>query len=490
MNNPPMRRGDEITLELENLSGDGTAVGRAGGVVCFIEGAVPGDSIRARISRVKKSYVEGKAVEILRPSPHRVPPRCVHFGVCGGCRWQNLSYDAQLAFKRRRVADVFQRISGIPDAEVLPVLGCADPYHYRNKMDYTFSNGQWLTPEEFARPEPPRPELTLGLHLPERFDKVLSLTECHLQSASGEAILLATGEWFRGRGLDAYSTRTHRGYLRHLLVREGKRTGETMVNLVTTDDRPDVMREYTLFLLGRFPGITTVVNNITDRMSMVAQGERENVYHGPGTIRETLGGYTYRISANSFFQTNTAQAEALFDAVVRLAGFTPADVVYDLFCGTGAIAIYISAHVGEVVGIEVAESAVADARRNAADNGVTNCRFIRATLPGGLEPGSGELAGVPEPAVVVVDPPRNGLHEKLIGTITRLAPRKVVYVSCNAATQARDVKLFADAGYRPGPVQPVDMFPHTDHVETVTVLEKSGFPAGEDGRGPEGEGPG
>jgi 23S rRNA (uracil1939-C5)-methyltransferase len=247
-------------------------------------------------------------------------------------------------------------------------------------------------------------------------------------------------------------------------------TGETMVNLVTTDERPEVMRAYADFLLGRFPAITTIVNNITDRKSMVAQGDRETVWHGPGTIREMLGKYTYRISANSFFQTNTVQAAALFDAVVAMAEFTPGDVVYDLYCGTGAIAIYISGHVGQVVGIEAHESAVADAGRNAAENGVANCRFIGAGLPDGLDPGSPELAGAPAPTVVVVDPPRSGLHEKLIGKIVRLAPAKVVYVSCNAATQARDVKLFAEAGYRPGPVQPVDLFPHTDHVETVTVL--------------------
>ncbi len=272
--------------------------------------------------------------------------------------------------------------------------------------------------------------------------------------------------------MDAYSTRTHTGYLRHLVVREGKNTGETMVNIVTTDDRPEEMRAYAAFILGRFPAITTVVNNITERMSMVAQGDRETVYHGPGTIRERIGRYHYRISANSFFQTNTAQAGALFDAVVELAGFSPSDVVYDLYCGTGAIAIYISEHVGSVLGIEGNESAVADAQRNAAENGVTNCRFIRAALPGGLDPGSPELSGFPAPTVVVVDPPRSGLHEKLIGKIIRLSPPKVVYVSCNAATQARDVKFFAEAGYRPGPVKPVDMFPHTDHVETVTVLSR------------------
>jgi len=235
---------------------------------------------------------------------------------------------------------------------------------------------------------------------------------------------------------------------------------------------PDEMKAYTAHLVERFPAVTTVVNNITERKSMVALGDREVVYHGGGTITEKIGNRTFRISANSFFQTNSLQARTLFDAVVELADFSPSDTVYDLYCGTGAIAIHISEFVERVVGIEVSESAVADAGRNAAENRVANCFFLRATLPAGLDPASEDLAGQPPPDVVVVDPPRNGLHAKLIGKIVRLAPQKVVYVSCNPATQARDVRLFADAGYLPGPVQPVDMFPHTDHIETVTVLRK------------------
>ncbi len=467
-----LHRGDTITVKADSLSGEGTSVGRHGGIVCFIQDAVPGDVAEVRLSKVKKQYLEGKAVRIVTASPHRTEPKCAHFGTCGGCRWQNLAYQDQLLFKRRRVADVFQRISGIDTIDVRPVLGCPDAYHYRNKMDYTFSNEKWLTADEFAQTVDRPHGLVLGMHLPERFDKILDLTQCHLQSPSGEGILLATGEYFRARDVDAYSTRTHTGYLRHLVVREGKNTGETMVNIVTTHDRPEEMKAYASFILGRYPAITTIVNNITDRKSMVAQGDRELVYHGPGVIRERLGPYHYRISANSFFQTNTVQAEALFEAVVALAGFNASDVVYDLYCGTGAIAIYISSHVGQVLGIEANESAVADAGRNAAENGVTNCRFVRAALPAGLDAGSAELAGFPAPTVVVVDPPRSGLLEKLVGKIIRLSPKKIIYVSCNAATQARDVKFFAEAGYAPGPVQPVDMFPHTDHVETVTVLSR------------------
>lgn len=467
-----LRRGDRFEVVLDAPSGDGRSVGRVNGIACFIEGGVPGDRVLAAVRRVKKNHIEGTVDGILDASRLRADAQCSHFGTCGGCRWQNLAYDAQISFKRQRVIDIFQRIGGLPGIEVLPVIGCVDPYHYRNKMEYTFSNDRWLSREELARPGERPAAPALGLHLPERYDKVLDLRQCLLQSPEGEAILLATGEYFRARGTGAYSTRTHTGYLRHLVIREGKMTGETMVNLVTTYDRPDEMRAYAEHLLARFPDIATIVNNITERKSMVAQGEREVVYHGPGTIREMIGPYTYRISANSFFQTNTLQARALFDAVVALSGFSAGDTVYDLYCGTGAIAIYISGSAGRVLGIEENASAVADAERNAAENGVANCRFVRASLPAGLEPGSPCLEGFGEPAAVVVDPPRSGLHEKLIGTIIGLSPGKVVYVSCNAATQARDVKLFAAAGYTPGPVQPVDMFPHTDHIETVMVLSR------------------
>jgi 23S rRNA (uracil1939-C5)-methyltransferase len=467
-----LKRGDLITVRTESLSGEGTSVGRWEGIACFVEHAVPGDTARVRLFKIKKQFLAGRAVEILEPSPLRTEPRCAHFGVCGGCRWQNLSYESQLEFKRRRVKDAFTHIGGFPDVDVRPVKPCAELYHYRNKMEYTFSNERWLTPEEFASAPVREPRLALGLHLPEKFDKILDLGECHLQSPGGEAVMLATVEHFRSRGCDAYSSRTHEGYLRHLVIREGKLTGQTMVNLVTTHDRPEEMEAYAAMLVEKFPGVTTVVNNITERKSMVALGEREVVYRGGGTITEMIGGYTYRVSANSFFQTNTVQARTLFETMAELAGFSPSDAVYDLYCGTGAIAIYISGFVDTVVGIEVSESAVLDARRNAAENGIANCHFVNAILPAGLDPQSEALAGQPRPNVVVVDPPRNGLHAKLIEKIVALSPEKIVYVSCNPATQARDAKLFAAGGYLPGPVQPVDMFPHTDHVETVTVLRR------------------
>lgn len=467
-----LKRGDEIVLTADNLSGTGTAVGRAGDVVCFLHDALPGDTVRATITRVKKNHIEGRAVEVLTPSIHRTEARCRHFPVCGGCSWQNLEYGAQLEFKWRRITEVFRRIGGIDDVEVLPVLGCPDQYYFRNKMEFTFSNARWLTPEEIAGGEPVPRELTLGLHPPKHYEKVLDLAECHLQSETSSRILTETREYFRGRELDAYSTRTHRGFLRHLVIREGKRTGQRMVNLVTTESRPEEMKRYVSFLRVKFPTITTIVNNVTTRKSLVAQGESEFVYLGEGTILEEIAGYRFRISANSFFQTNTDQAEVLFNTVRELSDLTASDTVYDLYCGTGTIAICLSDAVERVVGIEANASAVMDAERNAKENRIANCYFLQGDLPGDLDHRSELLRDHPVPTVVVVDPPRMGLHEELVRKVLKLLPEKVVYVSCNAATQARDVKLFLEGGYTPGPVRPVDMFPHTDHVETVMVLRR------------------
>jgi len=467
-----LRAGDECTLTIESMSGDGATVAKQDGLVFFVEGAVPGDVVRARVRQTRKNYILAQAVGIISRSSLRVEPKCRHFGVCGGCRWQQMEYGAQLEFKRKRVEDAFVRIGGIASPEVLPVAGCDSPYYYRNKMEFTFSNRRWRTQEEMASNEPDTPSVYLGLHVPERYDKVVDLEECWLQSELSSAILTAVREVARGWNLTVYDSALQEGYLRHLVIRQARHTGELMVNVVTSVDWPEAMQNLTQLLLDHFPGITTIVNNITARRSMVALGETEKILHGPGYIRERLGGYLFNISANSFFQTNTAQAERLYEVAKDFAGLGPSDVVYDLYSGTGTIALYLSDAVERVIGIEVAESAVRDAEENARLNGIRNCYFLRGDLKTRMTTDSDWLREHPKPTVIVADPPRSGMHEKVIGKIIRLAPARVVYVSCNPSTQARDVKLFTEGGYRLRKVQPVDMFPHTDHIEAVALLEK------------------
>jgi 23S rRNA (uracil1939-C5)-methyltransferase len=460
-------KGDEVELVIETLSGDGKTVARRDGLVFFVEQAVPGDTVRAKVWKLQRNFAEARAVEILTPSPLRTSPQCKHFGVCGGCKWQHLSYPAQLTFKRQLVADAFRRIGGFPDPDVRPVIGCENPLFYRNKMEFTFSRYRWLTNEEMhASPEQPE-EVAVGLHVPKRYDKVVNIEECWLQSEVSSAILNSVREIAKVWNLTVYSSDEQQGYLRHLVIREGKRTGELMVNLVTSSDWPEGMEKLTGLLTHQFPQITTIVNNVTERRSMVAFGERERVYFGPGFITEKIGNYTFRVSANSFFQTNTLQAERLYSVAKEFASLKPDDVVYDLYSGTGSIAIFLSDAVERVVGIEVVESAIADAERNAQFNHVANCYFLQGDLKDRLTKNSEWLHEHPRPTVVVADPPRSGMHPKVVEKIIKQAPERIVYVSCNPSTQARDARMFADNGYRLTAIQPVDMFPHTDHVEVV-----------------------
>ena len=482
-----MEKGDEIELMIESLSGDGRTIARRDGIVFFVEDAVPGDKVRARIWKFKKNYAEARRVEILAPSPRRVKPECLHFGVCGGCSWQDLSYDAQLEFKRQRVLEAFCRIGGFQNPDVLPVIGSAKPYFYRNKMEYTFCDKRWLTEEEMKINEDETEDneikdiqskrtigrdVYLGLHVPERYDKVVDIEECRLQSDISNEILRAVRGFARDRRWDVYSNDIQEGYLRHLVIRQSQRTGEIMVNLVTNGFHTHQMEDLAGFLLSKFPHLTTIVNNSTTRKSMVAVGEEEKVFYGEGFIRERLGDYTFQISANSFFQTNTEQAEVLYSAAREFAGLSPSDVLYDLYSGTGTIAIFLAEAAERVIGVEVVESAIRDAEKNAKLNRISNCYFLQGDLKDRLTRDSAWLAEHPQPTVVVTDPPRSGMHERVIEKIIRLSPDRIVYVSCNPSTQARDAKLLAEGGYNLIRVRPVDMFPHTDHIEAVALFRK------------------
>ena len=468
-----MKRGEELILTLGGFALEGKSVARLEGLVVFVTGAVPGDTVRVRLTKIKKTFCEAEALEVLAPSEERTKPQCRYFGVCGGCRWQNVRYDAQLMFKRQHVIDALERIGGFQGIGVRPTLGCDQPYHYRNKMEFSFGQ-RWLSREEMTAQHDTGtkgPSFALGLHLPGRFDRVLDLEECWLQSELSVGIVNHVRLFALEHQLTVYSTFTHEGFLRNLVVRQSKQTGEVMVNLVTRDDRPDIMTSFTAALLANFPEITTVCNNITERKSQVAIGDRERVYHGPGYINEKIGTRLYRISANSFFQTNTLQAECLYDTARTFARLTPTDVVYDLYSGTGTIALHIADHVRSVVGVESTPAAVEDAHRNAAVNGVGNCRFLLGDLRELLTKEKNLVAESGKPEVIILDPPRAGMHEDVVRSVMELSPERIVYVSCNPATQARDLKMMAQQ-YRITDVQPVDMFPHTFHIENVVALSR------------------
>jgi len=487
-----LKRGDEVLLEITTAAFEGKAVARHEGLVVFVENAVPGDLVTAKLLKIKKSFLEAKVVRIERPSPLRVEPRCQYFGVCGGCKWQHVEYQAQLRFKQQQVVDSFERIGGFSNINILPIIGADELYFYRGKMEYSFAEKQWLTEKPaaiddgglqkennetegidhpFPAPNPQSP-VFLGLHVPQRYDKVLDIDECHLQSVVSNQILNFTREFARQNHLDVYDSDRNSGYLRFLVIRESKKTKELMANLVTFQNQPDIMKRYAAELKANVEQVTTVVNTINGKKAQIAFGETENVYLGHGWIHEQLGSHNFSISASSFFQTNVAQAEKLYGVVKEFGEFKSSDVVFDLYSGTGSIAIFISDLVKEVVGIESVESAIRDAEKNARSNGITNCHFLLGDLKDRLTKDTSWMSSYPKPDVLVIDPPRNGMHPKVVEEILGLAPDRIVYVSCNPATQARDAELLCASKYELIKLQPVDMFPHTFHIENVALLAR------------------
>lgn len=467
------RRGQLIELPVTDLADGTKGFGRLpDGLAVFVEGAVAvGDRVRAAVSRIKSNYLEARLTDVLEASPNRVTPPCPHFGVCGGCKWQHVDYPAQLALKGKMVADALRHVGGFAAPEVAPALAAPHPWAYRNKMDFSFSDRRYLRPDEMELP-PERlakpADFALGFHSPGRFDKVVDLDDCLISTEEMNIALRITRAFFRARGASIYNTRDHTGFLRNLVVRQGFATREFMVYLITSTHEAALMADYADALgaaLG--PRLTTVVNGVTSRKNQVAYAEQLIAVRGPGHITERLGRFTFAISPNSFFQTHTVQAERMYDLVREAAALRPDDTALDLYCGTGTIALYLSGDCARVAGYEQEASSIADAQANAQRNGVANCTFVQMDLRHFAQ------AGSERPSVVITDPPRAGMHEDTVAELLKLAPRRIVYVSCNPASLARDGKLLCATGlYRLGRVQPIDLFPHTYHVESVAVFEE------------------
>lgn len=471
MTTSPVQRGAEVTLEIVDAAFEGKSIARIEGMVVFVDGGVPGDRVRALVTKVKKQHAEARVLAVEQPSPLRTTPACEHFGVCGGCRWQHVGYGAQLRFKQQHVVDALERIGGLTGFEVLTILGCDDPYWYRNKMEYSFAACEWRVGG--PPPDGEADGIYLGLHVPQRYDKVLDVRRCHLQSETSNRILEVTREFARQSGLAVYSSDTEQGLWRFLVIREARHTDDRMVNIVTNEYRPELMSDYVAELKRQTTGITTVVNTVNRLKSQVAFGQDVHVLDGPGTIREKLGRFNFVVSPQSFFQTNTLQAERLYQTTADFAELRSDDVVYDLYSGTGTIAIFLSDRAKRVVGVESVASAVEDAGTNAARNERTNCRFVLGDLKDRLTKQTEWMEEEGRPRVVVTDPPRSGMHPDVVSALVRLGPERIVYVSCNPATQARDAKLLVDGGYRLIKIRPVDMFPHTYHIENVALFVRS-----------------
>ncbi len=467
-----MKKGQEIEIYIDALAFGGQGVGRIDNLVTFVPGAVPGDTVRAQVNIKKKQYVEARLLEILQPSPERVPAPCSYFGHCGGCKTQSLPYERQLFYKRQQVVDSFARIGHLQNVTVLDTLAAPDPIFYRNKMEFSFSDRRWLLPAEIAQTDTEHQrDFALGFHVAGHYDKIIDLHSCLLQSEWSARVVNWLRDYARQNGLEPYNVHEHKGFLRFLVIREGKNTGERMVNIVTREHAPERMAPLGRALSAAFPEVTALINNVTTNVGNVAFGEVEYLLHGKSSIDETLGSYRFRISANSFFQTNTRQAERLYRLVQELGEFNGQELVYDLYTGTGTIAIFISQAVRRVVGFELIESCILDAKANARLNNITNCEFVTADLMN-----LGALIRPDErPDVLIIDPPRAGMHPKTVQAVLKLLPPRIIHVSCNPTTLARDLEvLVGQGGYQIDFAQPVDMFPQTAHVEIVVRLNRRG----------------
>src|SRR5262245_45235874 len=468
------RRGDTLSVTIDDLAYGGEGVGRADGYVVFVPGGLPGDTVRVRLTQARARFGRGTIESIDRPSPDRVEAPCPYFGRCGGCRLQHLRYEAQLALKTKQVTDCLQRLGGIGAFEMRPILPAPEIYGYRNKMEFTVARadaGERVVPKgRRLGPAAGGDGPVVGLHEADRYDAVLDIERCLLQSDRMNALLDEARRFIAERRLTVYDQESGEGLLRFLMLREGKGTGEAMVNMVTSAPSVSELEPLVGRAQARVPETSSVVMNVNPKKASVAVGVEEHLLAGRDHVREQIGGLTFQISANSFFQTNTVQAERLFELVLDAAELQVGETAFDLYAGTGAISLLLARRCRWVYGIEVAQAAVDDAGRNAAANGIDNCTFlageVRFVLPSLIEQGvSAE--------VVVADPPRAGFHPKALSALVRPAPSRIVYVSCNPATLARDVSEVVRGGYRLRWVQPVDMFPHTPHIEAVARLDKT-----------------
>ena len=458
---------EEVTIE--NIGAEGKAIARSNNMVVFVQGAVPGDVCDLQVFRKKGNYMEARVSRYLRYSDQRTRPHCEHFGICGGCKWQHLPYERQLFYKQQQVEDAFSRIAGIKVPDVLSILGSERTTRYRNKMEYTFSNHRWLTEEEKGDGLHLEHTNAVGLHVPGRFDKVIDIRTCHHQEEPSNEVRNLLRRLALDKGLSFYDHRTNEGLLRNLIVRNST-LGEVMVILSVQYDEP-VVYELLEEMKTAFPDLTSLMYVINPKKNETLYDQDIKLYYGRDHIFEQLEDLRFKIGPKSFFQTNSLQALELYRKTRDFAGLDGTETVYDLYTGTGTIANFLAKGARQVVGIESVPEAIRDARENSEINGIGNTSFFAGDMKDLFSDSFISENGRPE--VIITDPPRAGMHAKVVDQILKIGPRRMVYVSCNPATQARDVELLSRK-YSVLRIQPVDMFPHTHHVENICLMELSG----------------
>lgn len=453
-------------VEISDVAAEGNSLARVNDMVVFIPFGAPGDIVDVQLTKKKKSYAEGRIENLVQPSNIRVSPRCEHFTICGGCRWQHLPYEFQLRCKQQQVQDALQRIAKIPVPEINPILGSENIWEYRNKMEYTFSNKCWLTYEQMSSGEEFTDRNAAGFHIPGAFDKVLDINKCHLQDDFTNRLRLFIKQYGKDNGFSFYDLRAQCGLLRTLMIRIAS-TGEIMVVMVFGEDDAEKINDLMNVIRSKFPEITSLLYVINTKVNDTIGDQNILVHSGKAYIDEEMEGLKFRVGPKSFYQTNSRQAYTLYKVTREFAELTGNELVYDLYTGTGTIANFVAKRASKVIGIEYVPEAIEDAKINSQINNIDNTIFYAGDMKNVLT--DEFIAEHGRPDVMIVDPPRAGMHEDVVNVILNAEPRRIVYVSCNPATQARDLALL-DSKYRVDAIQPVDMFPHTQHVENVVKL--------------------
>jgi 23S rRNA (uracil1939-C5)-methyltransferase len=456
------KKGQRLELQITDLAFGGKGLAKPDGLAVFVDQAVPGDVAQVQIVRKKKNYAEAKVIELLELSSDRISAPCPYSGFCGGCKWQFLNYQKQLVYKQQHVIDALMHIGTVQSPQVHATIPSQQAFAYRNKMEFSCSDRRWALPHEMQQDHLDR-SFALGLHVPGTFSKVIDIDACLLQPDKGNRILAYIRDSIRASNLAPYGLKRHTGFWRFVVLRNSSYYGQWMVNLVSAYEESNTVKQLAKQLVLQFPEIVSVVNNITGRKSGVAIGEYEYLMAGKSQFRERIESFEFIISANSFFQTNSLGAQTLYEIARKYAELNGNETILDLYSGTGTIAIFMAHSARQIIGIELANSAIADAERNCRLNGVDNCRFIQGDMRDALP------LLTEKPHVILIDPPRAGMHKDVTQQILEIMPERIVYVSCNPASLARDVALLSE-NYRLVEVQPVDMFPHTYHIEAVAKL--------------------
>lgn len=451
-----------------DISSEGKSVAKVDGMVIFVDGGVPGDVADVMITRKKNNYAEGHVVELKTKSPNRTEPKCEHFGNCGGCKWQHMNYDTQLQFKHKTVSDALTRIGHLDISTMKPIYGNKENYFYRNKLEFSFSDRKWLTNDEIKSGKEIDNRNALGFHIPKMFDKILDIKSCYLQEEPSNSIRNEIRDFAIKNGLSFFAVRDKVGLLRTLMIRTSS-NGDIMVLIQFFENQPENIELLLNHLKAKFPQITSLQYVINQKGNDTLQDLEIITFYGRDHIFEEMEGLKFKISAKSFYQTNSPQAYELYKITRDLCGLTGNEVVYDLYTGTGTIANFVAKQAKQVIGVEYIEDAVVDARNNSEFNGIANTLFYAGDMKDVLNTDFVTKHG--KPNVIITDPPRAGMHEDVISVILNAAPKRIVYVSCNPATQARDLAMMV-GHYEIKAIQPVDMFPQTAHVENVVLLEK------------------